>query len=331
VPENLRQVVTAKVSYEHSRAIGSYMSATKVREVEVLCELGEAAGRPGPHVCLQIMHSPLRLDANSMRLLLEMKRAGRTPRGVTAGAGAMPLAGAAGPLLMPGLLAQGLAEALAAYGTARLVNDAVDGYCSIFPATFDMRHSGLSMAAPEQLLYWFAIRQLTKSIFGQTAGGDFACTAKTYDAQAGAEKMAAILTSVMSGSTTFCNVGMTPTDEVFHFEGAVIDMEILAYAWRTRAGLGWEETPTEDIVREGREEGTFLTHPTTMRFRQELWAPELFTREGLNQWMADDSPSVIEKAEKIVEERLARHTYRPDKGVQRELDRILARAQKDLA
>ena len=330
VPPALRQAVTAKVSYENSRAIGSYMSATGMREAEILSELGEAAGREGPHVCLQIMHSPLRLDANSLRLLLEMKRAKRTPKGVAAGAGAMPLAGAAAPLLLPGLLAQGLAEAVAAYGTARLVNENILGYCSIFPGTFDMHYSGFSMAAPEQLLYWVAVRRIFERIFGQTMGGDFACTGKTYDAQTGAEKMAAILASVLSGATTFANVGMTPTDEVFHFEGAVIDMEILAYAWRTRKGLGWEDTPTSEIVREGRAEKTFLMHPTTMRFREEVWAPEVFTREGLNQWLADGSPSVTAKAAKVAEKRIAEHSYRPERGVQRDLDRLMETAERDL-
>jgi len=330
VPANLRQVVTAKVSYENSREIGSFVQATTIPEAEILSCMGEAAGRKGPHVCMQIMHSPLKLDVNSMRLLLEMKRTNRTPRGITVGAGAMPLAGAVSPLLMPGFLAQGLAEALAAYGTGKLVNDNVLGYCSIFPGTFDMRYTGLSDAAPEQILYWIAIRQISKEIFGATPGGDFAVTGKVYDAQTGAEKMAAILTAVLSGATTFSNVGMTPTDEVFHFEGAIIDMEILSYAWRTRRGLGWEDTPTADIVREGRAESTFMTHPTTMRFRDEVWQPQLFTRDGLNQWIADGSLSLLSRAWKIAHERIAENGYRPDADVQSELDRLMERARKEL-
>ena len=330
VPERLRQVMTAKVSYENSRFIGSFMQATTIREAEILSAMGEAAGRKEPHVALQVMHSPLKLDVNSMRLILEMRRSNRTPAGVTVGAGAMPLAGAVSPLLMPGFLAQGLAEALSAYGTGRLLNDKVLGYCSIFPGTFDMRYSGLSMGAPEQVLYWLAVRQVSQAVLARTPGGDFACTGKVYDAQAGAEKMAAILTSALSGATTFTNVGMTPTDEVFHFEGAVIDMEILAYAWRAAKGLGWEEAPTADIVREGRAEQTFMTHPTTMRFREEVWAPEVFTREGLNQWLSDGSPSLAAKAWKVARARIAAHEYRPEPDVQRELDRLMEKAEKEL-
>ena len=330
IPPPLRQIVTAKVSYENSRAIGSYMQATSVREVELLCELGEAAGCKGPHVALQIVHSPLKLDANSLRLILELKRSKRTARGVTAGAGAMPLAGAAAPLLLPGFLAQGLAEALAAYGTPKLLNDGVTGYCSIFPGTFDMRYTGYSMASAEAIVYWLAIRQLMQHLFVQTMGGDFACTGKTYDAQAGAQKMAAILTAVLSGATTFCNAGMTPTDEVFHFEGAVIDMEILSYAWRVGKGVAWEDAPTAEIVKEGRAADTFLMHPATMRFREEIWDPPLFTNESLGRWLAQGSPGVIEKAARIAEERIAAHSYHPSKDVQREFDRIMKIAEKDL-
>ncbi len=330
-PNRLRQVVTARVSYENSRSIGSFLQADSVDEAEILCRMGEAAGRTEPHVALQIVHSPLRLDANALGLLLEMKRTGRTPEGVTAGGGAMPLAGAVAPLLAPGWFAQGYAEALAAYGTARLVNENVHGYCGMFPGTFDMRHSGISMATPEAILGWLAVRQLQEHFFGQTMGGDFACMGKTYDAQAAAEKTAAILTAVMSGATTFANVGMTPTDEVFHFEGAVIDMEILGYAWRLRHGIGWEETPTVDIVAEGERDGTFLMHPTTMRFREEIWEPVVFTRESHNAWLAEGSPSVLEKAAGEAERRIAENDYRPEADVAKELKRLFEIAQKKLA
>ena len=331
VEAKLRQVVTAKVSYENSRAIGGFMFAESLGEAEILCQMGTAAGRGGPHVCLQIVHSPLRLDARSLSLILEMKRSNSTPKGVAAGGGAMPLAGAAAPLLPPGFLAQGLAEALAAYGTGKLLNDDVRGYCSVFPGTFDMRSSGMAMASPEALLLWLAIRQLHEHFFGQTVGGDFACMGKTYDAQAAAEKAAAVVTAVLSGATTFVNVGMTPMDEVFHLEGAVIDMEILGYAWRLRSGIGWEDTPTMEIVEEARRDGTFLMHPTTMRFREELWKPELFTREGLSSWMAKGSPGLLDRAAAVAEERIQANDLRPDADVRKELDRLLESAERQLA
>ncbi len=331
VPPELRQVVAAKTCYENSRGIGSYMQADSIREAEILCELGRAAGRQGPHCFLQIPHSPLRLDANSLGIILDMKRSNNTPDGVAVGGGAMPLAGAVAPLLAPGFLAQGFAEALAAYGTGRLLNEKVRGYCSVFPGTFDMRHSGVSMASPEALLYSLAIRQLHEHFFGQKVGGDFGCMGKTYDAQAAAEKTAAVLTAVLSGATTFTNIGMTPMDEVFHFEGAVIDMEILDYAWRIGRGLGWEDTPTADIVSEGRRDGTFLMHPSTMRFREEIWDPQIFTHEGFNHWTAQGGIGLIEKAAATARERIEANTYHVDGNVQKDLDRILAIAEKDLA
>lgn len=327
IPSAFRQAVTAAVAYENSRNIGSYMQAASVAEAEILCQMGVAAGRKGPHVSLQIVHSPLKLDAHSLRMLLDMKRSNRTPQGVTAGGGAMPLAGAAAPLLLPGLLAQGLAEALAAFGTPWLLNEGVSGYLSVFPGTFDMRYAGYSMASAESILYWLAVRQLLERLLGQTIGGDFACTAKDCDAQAGAQKMAAILTSALSGATTFANVGMTPTDEVFHFEGAVIDMEILGYAWRVARGLAWESAATSGIVREGRGAGTFLMHPTTMRFRDELWAPRVFTGDTLGQWIAQGSPSLADRAVRIAEERIAAHDYCAAPDVRRELDRLVKRAE----
>ncbi|MHC4714567.1 MAG: trimethylamine methyltransferase family protein [Planctomycetota bacterium] len=330
VPNHLRQVATAKISYENSRGIGSFLQAESLREAEILCNMAAAAGRREPAVALQIVHSPLRLDANALDLILEMKRSDRTPEGVTAGGGAMPLAGAVSPLLAPGWFAQGYAEALAAYGTPKLLNEKIHGYCGMFPGTFDMRQAGISMATPEAILGWLAVRQLQEHFFGQAMGGDFACTGKTYDAQAAAEKTAAVLTAVLSGATTFANAGMTPTDEVFHFEGVVIDMEILGYAWRLRRGIGWEQTPTAEIVAEGERDGTFLMHPTTMRFRQEIWEPAIFTRESYDHWLAEGSPSVLERAAAEAERRIAENEYCPDADVRKELDRLMETARNEL-
>ncbi|MCD6404636.1 MAG: trimethylamine methyltransferase family protein, partial [Planctomycetes bacterium] len=103
------------------------------------------------------------------------------------------------------------------------------------------------------------------------------------------------------------------------------------YAWRIGRGLGWEDTPTGDIVSEGRRDGTFLMHPSTMRFREEIWDPGLFTHEGFNQWTAQGAAGLIEKAAATAEERIEANTYRPDGDVRKALDRILAIAEKDLA
>lgn len=326
----LRQVATAKISYENSRFIGSCMQATQMAEVELLCRLGEAAGRGGPHVMLQVAHSPLRLDANSLRLLLDLKRAKRTPEGIAVGGGAMPLAGGVAPLLAPGFAAQGLAEALAAYGTGRLVNEKVRGYCSVFPGTFDMRHSTLSMASPEALLYSAALRDMHKKIFGQTVGGDVACTGKVYDAQAAAQKMAMVLAAALQGGRTFVNAGMTPSDEVFHLAGAVIDVEIIEYVLRVQRGLAWETESTIDIVREGQRDGTFLMHPTTMRFREEVWEGEVFSNESFDRWVVDGKRDFYLKAAEVAEKRIAGNDYHPEPDERKELDRIYAVAEREL-
>jgi len=330
VEDRLRQVVTTKAALENSRAIGSHIPASSAAETEMICRMCEAAGRPGPHVALQVAHSPMRLDAPMLSMILEMARAGRRPDGVAVGGGAMPLAGAAAPLLMPGFLAQGLAEALSAYGTAKLLNENVRGYCSVFPGTFDMRYSQMSMAAPEAVIYWLAIREMLEHFLGRTVGADLSCMAKTYDAQAGAEKMAAVLTGALSGATTFSNVGMTPMDEVFHFDGAVVDVEIVRYALRAARGLAWEGTPTLEIVEEGREAGTFLMHETTMKFRDELWDPVIFTRESLNKWISEGSPELLDRAAEEAERRIGANEYHPDADVRKELDRLLAEAEEKL-
>ena len=64
-------------------------------------------------------------------------------------------------------------------------------------------------------------------------------------------------------------------------------------------------------------------------FKKEYWEPELFIHSNLGQWKEMGSKSVWEYANEIVKKRIEEHTYRVDKDVRKELDKIYERAKKD--
>jgi trimethylamine:corrinoid methyltransferase-like protein len=77
--------------------------------------------------------------------------------------------------------------------------------------------------------------------------------------------------------------------------------------------------------------GNYLDHDSTLKsFRRDLWDPDIFTHPTLIQWQERGSKSPGDIAWEIAREKIKKHTYRADEQVRKELDRIYARAEKEL-
>ena len=145
VPAPLRQIETTRLCIENSRGVGNWAMATNVEEIRCIVETATLAGRTPPFVALQITISPLRLNTEYIDLIWRLRDSPDVSRGIAIGGGAMPMMGATGPLSIPAAWAQGLAECIAGYATAKLVNPHVLGYASF---RVDQRVSQRSFALP---------------------------------------------------------------------------------------------------------------------------------------------------------------------------------------
>ncbi len=115
-----------------------------------------------------------------------------------------------------------------------------------------------------------------------------------------------------------------------------------SFCWTASCGITWrgssrgvdpECDPTSLLAdaAEGIHEGYLGLDTTVRRFRQVYWTPRLFERRSLAGWSAAGCPDLRRAVRAMVAERLKQFDYALDADLGRELDRIYARAERELA
>jgi len=332
LPEPLRQVGTAKLCVENSRAVGKWIVAKNIDEIRCITAMSKLAGRKPPYVVLQITISPMKLNVEYLDIVWRLRGSPDFADGITIGGGAIPMLGATGPLSLPAAWAQAAAEAIGAYITVKLIDPRVlSNLCfQVFP--FDMRTVGITMGTPEGALARLTGKQIQQELFGRTLGSSFASMGLPLDPQSTAEKMANLLVEALAGARVFYDAGLAPIDDMFCLEQVILDREIMLWIKRFMTGLEFEgDAQTAlDAIREGIEEGQFFTQPWTLRHREFYWQPELFSYQNLSGWLAGPRKHLAERARGIVQSRLSSHEFALPSDVAAEIERVYRKAEQTL-
>jgi trimethylamine--corrinoid protein Co-methyltransferase len=130
------------------------------------------------------------------------------------------------------------------------------------------------------------------------------------DAQAAAEKMLYMLLTALGGAKGIGGAG--GLKENLCYEQLVIDNEIAGYVRHLLKGaiVNDETIALDDIERQGIG-GNFLTCDTTLKFLRECYyAPRLFCRTRMSQWLGDGAKDTLDRAHERVEAILAKDTPR---------------------
>ena len=139
--------------------------------------------------------SPLQYSAEMSGALIEYARHGQVNM-----IGLLMMAGATGPVTLPGLLALQNAEMLAGVTLTQLVNPGAPVIYGSTSTVTNMRTGGLSIGAPELSMIQNATIQMGK-FYGLPCRGSGGLTDAQYpDMQAGIESTLALTTTVMSGA-----------------------------------------------------------------------------------------------------------------------------------
>ncbi len=139
--------------------------------------------------------SPLQYSAEMCGALIEYARQGQVNM-----IGLLMMAGATGPVTLPGLLALQNAEMLAGVTLTQLVNPGAPVIYGSTSTVTNMRTGGLSIGAPELSMIQNATIQMGK-FYGLPCRGSGGLTDAQYpDMQAGIESTLALTTTVMSGA-----------------------------------------------------------------------------------------------------------------------------------
>jgi trimethylamine--corrinoid protein Co-methyltransferase len=180
----------------------------------------------------------------------------------------------------------------------------------------DMRSALLSIAAPEMSLGLAAHAEVAQSFGLPTWGLAGSTDAKTLDAQAGIESAFAILAQGLAGLNLIHDVGYMDRGMVCSAEMLVMGNEVIGMAKRFVEGVRVNaETLARDLVAQVGPGGNFLQEKHTVRhFRDELWVPELLTRDHYDVWKEAGAKDMEQRVQDRVHQILEEHEPPPLPG-----------------
>ncbi|MCL1896357.1 MAG: trimethylamine methyltransferase family protein, partial [Clostridiales bacterium] len=157
-------------------------------------------------------------------------------------------------------------------------------------------------------------------------------SAKEPDAHMATEIAAHTLIAALGGARVFRNAGLLSTGEIYSAEQLVICCELAEYVQNLiKPEVFSDERLMEDEIRAVKPGQLHISREGTVdNYLSEYWYPELFTHSNYDQWITrENSKSIPERARERAKKLIAKHEYRADEDVIKELDKIYKMAEND--
>ena len=211
-----------------------------------------------------------------------------------------PIAGSTAPMTVAGHVAQGLAECFCGLVIHQLKTRGAPFIMGMGPAVLDMATAQCSYNAPEYLLSYIAIIEM--SHFYNLPNWGYAGTTDSQipDGQATFEAGLETFIAEMAGSNLNHDVGYLDFGRTGSLDMIVILNEVIDQVRRLYRGIPVNDsTLALDVIGDVRADGNFLVHMHTLEHMQTTqWRPELINRAGYDRWQADGGTSLLERASK---------------------------------
>ena len=244
------------------------------------------------------------------------------------------LGGANTPASVTATVAQLNAEALSALAYTQVVRKGCPAIYGHYLATVSMKSGAPMAGTPEISLMNFMIGQMAR-FYGvpwrssNTLGG-----AKTFDAQAGYESAMTMNAVLMAGanyiwhSAGWNEAGMHCSTAKF-----IVDAEMCAMGYRMAEGINWDDFDTAlAAVPDVGPGGHYFGHPHTLEhFQKAFFMPEMFDNNSIEQWQAEGSVEITERA--LIKARAMLNEYEEpklDAGVNEALLDYIARREREI-
>ncbi len=216
-----------------------------------------------------------------------------------------PMAGGTSPYTLAGTIMQQNAESLCMITMIQLLAEGCPIICGGAAGPLDMRTGSLSYGAQERNLTLGASMDLARWYGFPNYSPAGSVDSPWIDVQIGIEKMATMLTRVLSPAQMTPGFGAVYNGLAISLEQMVIDSEIYDFCLRIARGIEVsEETLALDAILRVGHAGQFLMDEHTlqyMRNEDENLLPELSNRDG------DTGTPMLEAAHEKVEKILAEH------------------------
>ena len=244
------------------------------------------------------------------------------------------LGGANTPAGVAPTVAQLNAEALSALAYTQVVRKGTPAIYGHYLATVSMKSGAPMAGTPEISLMNMMIGQMARHYdvpwrTSNTLGG-----AKTFDAQAGYESATTLMAVMMSGANyIWHSAGWNEAGMHCSMAKFVVDAEQCAMAHRMASGIKWDDFDAAlGAVRDVGPGGHYLGHPHTLEnFQEAFFMPEMFDNNSIEQWQADGSVEINERAMTRAQDLLNEYVEPTlDAGVNDELLDYIARREREI-
>ena len=244
------------------------------------------------------------------------------------------LGGANTPASVAPTVAQLNAEALSALAYTQVVNKGTPAIYGHYLATVSMKSGAPMAGTPEISLMNMMIGQMARFYdvpwrTSNTLGGS-----KTFDAQAGYESATTLMAVLMSGANyIWHSAGWNEAGMHCSMAKFVVDAEQCAMGYRMAQGVNWDDFDAGmQAVRDVGPGGHYLGHPHTLEhFQKAFFMPELFDNNSVEQWQADGSVEINQRALGRVRTLLGEYEEpKLDAAVNDELLDYIARREREI-
>ena len=244
------------------------------------------------------------------------------------------LGGANTPASVAPAVAQLNAEALSALAYTQVIRKGAPAIYGHYLSTVSMKSGAPMAGTPEISLMNFMIGQMARFYNVPWRTSNLLGGAKTFDAQAGYES-AMTMNAVLHAGANYIWHSAGWNEAGMHCSVAkfVVDAEMCAMGYRMAEGVRWDDFEEAiAAVRDVGPGGHYLGHPHTQaNFERAFFMPKLFDNNSIEQWQAEGSQELTERALKHEHTRLEQNQDRKlDQGVDEALRDYIARREREI-
>jgi len=168
-----------------------------------------------------------------------------------------------------------------------------------FLSTVSMQSGAPMAGTPEISLMNFMIGQMARRYNLPWRTSNLLGGAKILDAQAGYESAMTMMAVLLSGANyLWHSAGWNEAGMHCSIAKFVVDSEVCAMGYRMAEGIRWDDFEEGlAAVRDVGPGGHYLGHPHTQaNFQRAFFIPKLFDNNSIEQWKAEGSKDVKERA-----------------------------------
>lgn len=213
------------------------------------------------------------------------------------------------PASLVGTIIQNNAELLAGIVLAQLLQPGIPIIYGNTSTSTNLREISMALGSSESTLISIATSALAKYYNIPSRASGALTDAVDIDFQAGVESAMTLMAGVLSDvDLMYFSCGMLSGFNVTSLSKYIVDEQLIKMIKRIDKGINVDITRNyADEINKVGPRGSYLKGRTPKDYRKEHFVPDVFVKIDFNSWKTDDAKSIKEKANNVVNERLANY------------------------